>query len=710
MNQHKFAFRVGVLVLLIAVMAGVFSVRLHNVQITQAAEQDPTPSGSVTYHTRVTAARGEILDRNGNVLVGNRASYNLVIVREVLMSADAPNENLRRLVDLCSELGLEYTDHFPVTQEKPYAYVDSGSSLWDGYFRTFLTERGWDTDVSAPQLIRWLKEIYHLPADWTEEECRRVISLRYELDLRRYIGTLDTYVFMTDVDALSLAAITELNIPGLNVETSSVRQYNTTLAAHILGTIGKMNGTDWETYESKGYAMDAYIGKDGLEQAFEEELHGSDGTRVTTITADGNILEEHYAVDPVAGNNIETTIDLGLQKVAEESLAAKILGLRENGVGASGNGKDAEGGAVVVMKVKTGEILACASYPTYNLATMNQDWAEIEADPLKPFFNRAFGANYAPGSTFKMCTLIAAMEHRSTNPKSEFFGRYLYLPGEIIRDQGVFTKYPGFSPMCLIYKSNPGVTHGELDAQRALEVSCNYFFYELGSRMTIEMLNETANSLGLGVPTGIELTEKVGWVTDEASKKAAYGETGVNSQITAGDRVLAAIGQAENRFSPLQLCVYASTLANKGTRMKATFLSRVVASDYSSLIKENSPEIMSQMEIASTTYNTYIEGMRKVIEGGEGTARSHFGGPKDLDTFPVKVCGKTGTAQHSSGGSDHGAFICFAPMEDPEIAVAVYGEKAAHGATLAAVAEDILRAYFAMEAASEVNAFENQAS
>ena len=329
---------------------------------------------------------------------------------------------------------------------------------------------------------------------------------------------------------------------------------------------------------------------------------------------------------------------------------------------------------------------------------------------MKPFFNRAFGANYAPGSTFKMCTLIAAMEHRSTNPKSEYFGRYLYLPGEIIRDQGVFTKYAGFSPTCLIWTSNPGVTHGELTAQRALEVSCNYFFYELGSRMTIEMLNETANGLGLGVPTGIELTEKVGWVTDEASKKAAYGETGVNSQITAGDRVLAAIGQAENRFSPLQLCVYASTLANKGTRMKATFLSRVVASDYSSLIKENSPEIMSQMEIASTTYNTYIEGMRRVIEGGEGTARSHFGGPKDLDTFPVKVCGKTGTAQHSSGGSDHGAFICFAPMEDPEVAVAVYGEKAAHGATLAAVAEDILRAYFAMEAASEVNAFENQAS
>ena len=237
-----------------------------------------------------------------------------------------------------------------------------------------------------------------------------MISLRYELDLRRYIGTLDTYVLMTDVDALSLAAITELNIPGLNVETSSVRQYNTTLAAHILGTIGKMDGTDWEIYESKGYAMDAYIGKDGLEQAFEEELHGSDGTRVTTITADGNILEEHYAVDPVAGNNIETTIDLGLQKVAEESLAAKILSLRENGVGVSGNGKDAEGGAVVVMKVKTGEVLACASYPTYDLSTYNTNYNELAADPYKPFNNRALGLPYPPGSTYKMVTTIAAID------------------------------------------------------------------------------------------------------------------------------------------------------------------------------------------------------------------------------------------------------------------------------------------------------------
>ena len=326
-----------------------------------------------------------------------------------------------------------------------------------------------------------------------------MISLRYELDLRRYIGTLDTYVLMTDVDALSLAAITELNIPGLNVETSSVRQYNTTLAAHILGTIGKMDGTDWETYESKGYAMDAYIGKDGLEQAFEEELHGSDGTRVTTITADGNILEEHYAVDPVAGNNIETTIDLGLQKVAEESLAAKILSLRENGVGVSGNGKDAEGGAVVVMKVKTGEVLACASYPTYDLSTYNTNYNELAADPYKPFNNRALGLPYPPGSTYKMVTTIAAIDSGTISRWTE------------IEDEGVYTRFEdaGYMPRCMLYTTT-GATHGLINVMKALAVSCNYYFYEAGYRTGITAIDNTAKALGLGAPTGIELPAATG--------------------------------------------------------------------------------------------------------------------------------------------------------------------------------------------------------
>ena len=708
-------FRAILLLILFITILALFALKLFDLQIIKTNGNTDNIAKYTTV-TTVRAARGDILDRNGNVLVGNRASYDLVFNHYVIESYGQTNEALYALVHKCRDLNLSYNDHFPVSKTRPFEYtLNDFATSWQNHFQSFMVDRSLDSDITAPLLIEKLRERYKIPEGWSDEDARAVIGMRYEFDLRG-ISSLPTYTFIEDISDENLSAILELNTPGLMVESSTVREYHTKYAAHILGYMGGMDDDDWAKYKNAGYSMDAYIGQSGFEEAFEDYLHGIDGQRVDVVSKDGTIVEQFWRVNrktgevytPIAGNNVETTIDLELQGIAEDSLAnimKELTDPEKNTSKDESNGLDAEGAAVIVMKVKTGEILACASYPTYNLATMNQDWAEIEADPLKPFFNRAFGANYAPGSTFKMCTLIAAMEHRSTNPKSEFFGRYLYLPGEIIRDQGVFTKYPGFSPTCLIWTSNPGVTHGELTAQRALEVSCNYFFYELGSRMTIEMLNETANGLGLGVPTGIELTEKVGWVTDEASKKAAYGETGVNSQITAGDRVLAAIGQAENRFSPLQLCIYASTLANKGTRMKATFLSRVVASDYSSLIKENSPEIMSQMEIASTTYNTYIEGMRLVIAGGEGTARSHFGGPKDLDTFPVAVCGKTGTAQHSSG-----AFICFAPMEDPEIAVAVYGEKAAHGATLAAVAEDILRAYFAMEAASEVNAFENQAS
>ena len=373
--------------------------------------------------------------------------------------------------------------------------------------------------------------------------------------------------------------------------------------------------------------------------------------------------------------------------------------------GGEGEGIDAQGAAVVVMKVKTGEILACASYPTFNLATMKEDWDAINSDDLKPLFNRAFGATYAPGSTYKMCTLVAAMENVDST------GTPIYSPGETIYDTGVFSHddFPDFHPTCLFYSSSYG-SHGDLTAQDALKVSCNLFFYELGYRMTIEMMDETAKGFGLGEPTGIELTEKVGWRANRESKKASY-KNSADVAWNGGDRVLCAIGQSENRFTPLQLAVYTCTLANQGTRYRATFLNRVTSSDYRTLVYSNSPEVVSKMNISDTTYNTYVDGMRRVVTMIGGTATTCFGGPKDEDNtqWPSKitVCAKTGTAQHSSGGSDHGVFVCFAPMEDPQVAIAIFGEKTAHGFSMAPVAEPILKAYFEMVDASEVYTYEN---
>ncbi len=668
MNQHKFSFRVGVLILLIAVMAGIFGVRLYDVQVTQASQVDHTPSGSHTYRTRVTAARGEILDRNGKVLIGNRASYNLTLIYAIVFSAENPNENLRKLTNLCNELGLEMTDHFPVTMEKPYTYTtDEYSSTWNSYFKTFLDERGWDSDISAPQLIRRLKDTYHLPADWTEEEARRVISIRYELDLRRWTS-LPTYVLLNDVDSVSLAAITELNIPGVNVETSTVRQYNTTYAAHILGRIGLMNAEEYEIYKEKDYAMDAYVGKEGLEKAFEDELHGTDGLRVTTISADGTVLEEYYKTVPQAGKNIELTIDIDLQKVSEDALKAHILSLREDD-------GDAEGGAVVVQEVKTGQILACASYPTFDPATYSQKYNELLETDFAPLYNRALQAAYPPGSTYKMVTTIASID-------SGTIGRWVE-----IEDKGIYRRFEdvGYTPRCMLY-TTAGATHGYVNAMEALAVSCNYYFYEVGYQTGITKIDEVAKALGLGEATGVELDESVGRRANAETKKLLYSK-GYDGWYDA-DTVAAAIGQSENRFTPMQLACYTSALANHGTRYKATFLQRVLSSDYSELLYESTPVVASQLNISDEAYAAYTEGMRLSVTWANGTSHYYLG------DYDVAVCAKTGTAEHGGNGSDNAAYVLYAPADDPQIAIAVYVEKGTPGSRLAKVARAILDAYF----------------
>ena len=705
--------RARILLGLFAFIMVLYAMRLFNLQIISTDGN----TDNTTYYTTVTtvrAARGDILDRNGKVLVGNRASYDLVFNHFVIKSADNRNEYLYTLLKKCEELGVEHQDHLPVTMTRPFEYTLSDySTAWQGYYQNYMSDRSWDPDVTAPLLIEKMRELYKIPAEWTEEEARAVIGLRYEFDLRG-VTKLPSYVFISDVDSENLAAILELNTPGLMVESSTVREYHTTYGAHILGYMGAMTDAEWQENQKLGYSMDADVGKSGFEQAFETYLHGIDGQRLDKVTKEGTIVSQQYleGKEPVAGNNVETTIDIDLQKVAEDALAKRMKELTDPNIntGGEGEGIDAQGAAVVVMKVKTGEILACASYPTFNLATMKEDWDAINSDDLKPLFNRAFGATYAPGSTYKMCTLVAAMEnvYGPTNPKA---GQPIYAPGETIYDTGVFSHddFPDFHPTCLFYSSSYG-SHGDLTAQDALKVSCNLFFYELGYRMTIGMMDETAKGFGLGEPTGIELTEKVGWRANEASKKASY-KNSADSAWNGGDRVLCAIGQSENRFTPLQLAVYTCTLANQGTRYRATFLNRVTSSDYRTLVYSNSPEVVSKMNISDTTYNTYVDGMRRVVTMIGGTATTCFGGPKDEDNtqWPSKitVCAKTGTAQHSSGGSDHGAFVCFAPMDDPQVAIAIFGEKTAHGSSMAPVAEPILKAYFEMVDASEVYTYEN---
>ncbi len=689
MNQHKFSVRVGILMVMVLIIIGLFTGKLYNLQITKAQSDEAAPPGSTTYYTRISAARGQILDRNGNVLVGNRAAFSLSIVNEVLFNSSDPNEALRKLTNMCDQLGLSFIDHFPVTMEKPYRYTtEDYSGEWNGYFTDFLIDRGWDTDISAPQLIRYLKDRYNIPETWTEAEARRVISLRYELQLR-YSTSLPVYTLLKDVDSTALASLTELNTPGLVVNTSTTRVYNTDYAAHILGYIGLMNPEEWEVYQDHGYSMDAYVGKTGLEEAFELELHGTDGLLETTIAEDGTILEEHYITEPVAGSNVELTIDLNLQEVAEDELESLILDLRENGLKGTDSGKDVEGGAVVVMSVKTGEVLACCSYPTYDLSTYFEDYNEILQQDYDPLYNRALQAAYPPGSIFKMVTTVAAIDSGAIEPQT-----YIY-------DKGIYDRFSdaAYYPRCMLWTTQ-GLTHGSINVTEALAVSCNYYFYEAAWMTGMDEIDKVSKALGLGESTGIELYEATGRRANAETKKALY--SGESSYWYGGDTVSAAIGQSENRFTPLQLCSYISALANQGTRYEATFLKRVISADYQQLLFENTPQIASQIAISDKAYQACIDGMKMAASSAIGTSYSLF------YDYPVSVCAKTGTAEHGSGGSDNASFVIFAPADDPQIAITIYLEKGAQGGNLGKIAKPILDAYFSASGAIDTIPGENE--
>ena len=374
--------RAGLLLLFFLAIVGLFALRLFNLQVI---ETDGSTDNIKTFTTitRVKAARGEILDRNGNKLVTNRASYDLVFNHFVLLSSDGPNESLRKLTNLCRQKEIDYIDHFPVTAQAPFTYtLDQYNSTWQEYFQKFLAERAkLDTDISPTLLIAQLRNFYKIPTDWSDDEARAVIGIRYEMALRQELTTLSNYVFLEDAKTEELSAILELNIPGLRTEAATVREYSTKTAAHILGYVGAMTASQWEEYKKlDGYEMDALVGQTGLEAAFEEYLHGVDGYRVDVTAVDGTILEQYYREDPetgeemrpISGQNVELTIDLSMQETAENAMAEVFANLKKQEEGA--NGQDAEGGAVVAIDIKTGKILVCASYPTYDLTTFFDDY------------------------------------------------------------------------------------------------------------------------------------------------------------------------------------------------------------------------------------------------------------------------------------------------------------------------------------------------
>ena len=657
-NPHPSRRRVYVLLGFFCAFLVLFFAVLYDAQVVHGSENRARSITSNTASETVTASRGIITDRNGKVLVSNRLAYTLVVDKSSFGKDEAAlNDAIWQLIQLCQEQGVTWNDTLPMTTGSSPQLT---SKSLNESFREYLDDNKLPTDGGSAEVLAAMRKLYKVDDSYTDAQARLIVGVRYELDGR------SSYTFAEDVSTELLGRITDGKYRGVTIKTAAARVYNTKLAAHILGTVGAIWQEEWRSDEStgyvgyadKGYNMNDLVGKDGVEKAFEEYLHGNDGKRLITTDENGKITGELYTREPQPGGTVALTIDIDLQQVVEDTLASTIQGMIDKD-------SNERGGAAAVIQVGTGEVLAMASYPTYDLETFNQDYDELVKDERLPMFNRATQGVYAPGSTFKLCTSVAALEEG------------IITPSTIIEDKGIYTYYVDPQPMCWIWRQ-AHTTHGRINVSQAIVDSCNYFYYEVGRLTGIKKLDEYATAFGLGQSTGIEIGDVSGVL---ASPEWAEAH---DREWTDGQTITAAIGQSYNLFTPLQLANYVATLVSGGEHYEAHLLKNVKSYDNSRVIDVYGKGPLNDLNISDSTMAAVTKGMHDLTYD---SLRSAF------SRCVVEAGAKTGSAQV---GTDiaNGTFVAYAPYDDPEIAIAIVVEKGGSGSLLANAAVDIINAWF----------------
>lgn len=649
-----------------------FCVVLFNYQIVNGDEYRALSVAGTAKREVVETSRGIITDRNGKVLVSNRLAYTLKFSDSDFGKDQAAcNDAVWRLIELCRAEGVEWIDPLPLTAEAPYTLsTESPGKTFISWLKTnklaYTGESTVTLTASSDEVMAALRKVYNIADGYTDQQARLIAGVRYGAKIS------GGYVFAEDVPVRVISQVVDGHYAGVSTGTSSQRVYNTTYAAHILGRVSRIFAEDWDNYKDKGYSMDALVGKGGVEEAFESYLHGTNGVKLVTTDKNGKVTGELYAKEPQPGNTVALTIDLDLQKVTEDSLAEKI-GSMEQRDGLT------RGGAAAVVSVGTGEVLALASYPTYDLSQWDEMYDTWNKDTVgRPMFNRATDGTYAPGSTFKLCSAVAALESG------------IVTPSTTIVDRGIYTYYTFPQPKCWIYNSYGG-THGAVNVSQAITVSCNYFFYEVGRLMGIKTLDSYATQFGLGQHTGIEIGDSAGVLASpEYAEK--IGET-----WTDGQTITAAIGQSYNLFTPLQLANYVATLVSGGDHYEAHLLKSAKSFDNSSVVYAYNKAPINHVDMADSTLEAVKKGARGLATGSLSYV---------FRNCVVDVGCKTGTAE-TSQKLTNGCFVAFAPYDDPQIAVCVVAEQGGGGANLAPVALDIINAYFSSASTTETIEGEN---
>ena len=643
----------------ICVVFAAFLIHLFNVQVIGTDEENEAAVSVVS--VSVPSIRGEILDRNGYPLVTNK-QVNKIVFNYLTFPKDYTERNkiIIELVRMFKKNKVEWNDNLPILitkkgklkfdEEKPNeaSYLKSEAFLDLNYYADV-------EDCFNALVSKYKLEEYSL------KDARDIASVYYSM-VKTGFNMGRNYEFATDVSSALVSAVKERsdNFPGVDVQVSSERDYyDGTLAPHILGIVANISDEEYEKKKEDGYVITDMIGKSGIESVMESYLRGKNGIKTITTDADGSKSEE-YTLMPEQGNTVVLTIDRDLQMVAQEALAEGIKNLQ-----VATDRIYRLTGSVVAMDTRNNEILAMASYPNYDNSTYQEDYEKLSNDVSKPLWNRALKSTYTPGSTIKPAVAMAGLEEGLVDGST---GIYC---------SGVYRYYKDYQPGCT-------GSHGYQNVINAIYNSCNIYFYETARRLGIEKLNSYFTMFGLGEPTGIELSESEGTV-DSVQHRELKGEA-----WTPGLTIQAGIGHGENQFTPLQLCSYVSTIANRGTRYKAHIIKSVKSSDLSETVMETGTQILSKANFSDKNWDLVHKGM--LLVGTKSYA--------NFSSVPCKVAAKTGTTTVSKRVNGYkietynGFLIAFAPYDKPEIAVCVSVEGAGSGGSTAPIVSAIMEHYF----------------
>ena len=680
MNQDERKTAVRRMMLLIAaaaVIIGLYGFRLIFLQLVNGDSFTAQATNTTDYKFTVTAARGDIVDSKGERIASSTTGYS-VVLNKLLMGDEDLDTMLQKIVGLLGKNGESWNDSLLIGQPDAAGHYEftaaSDNAAEQKALAAMKDNLGLQQYATADDVMEKLVEDYDL-ADFSLYWQRVLSGIHYEMQLQAF-SNVNNFVMAENVSEATVATIKEnsLSLPGVEIVETSTRSYEQgTVLPHVLGRVGKITAEKWKvtdengqvTYplKEKGYNMNDIIGISGLESAYEDELRGKDGVETITRNSDGVIVNTALTTVPEPGHTVQLTIDSEFQKAVDQALAKNVEWIKNT----YADSKQANAGAVVVIDVKTGGVLAASNYPSFDQNLYAAQYNEYSADENMPLFNRALQGLYTPGSTYKPSVAVAGLDTGLLNRNST------------VNCTRVYTYYKDYRPRC----AQHGHGNGPIDVVNAIKWSCNIFFYDVGRRLTSDVYDAYAYKLGLGQRTGVEVSEALGHLT-----------TKNDSNYTESLDIQAAIGQGNTAVTPIQLATYAATLANRGTRYRTHFVKAILDSNTGKTLQETQPEVMDVVEDKGETFDLVREGMKGVAQTIPALA-----------AYPYTIACKTGSPQRSEGyyvGSTYkhytnAAMIAYGPAEDPEIAIGVVVEYGGAGARTGQLVADIFNAYYAMK-------------